>query len=259
LASLKLGHADIARKWFDVSAKYKTTFYGQMAAQQTGQKPIYQFPDVSPSSAIQSRPAAQAAKWLAKNGHDSETTMFINALIDESKTPEDFAGVAALAQSLSLPRLSIKAAQESEKKTGVVLGRYAFPKIDRYLTGNDMVEWALVHALIRQESRYDPAAISSAGARGLMQLMPATAKEVARKAGIAHSKEWLITKPSHNIALGTRYLRQMLARYDGSYVPAPGVLIDGLMNWEIRANPEPTLFNGLKPSRFMKHEIMCNA
>jgi len=220
LASIKLGHPEIARKWFDVASRYKTTFYGQLAAQQTGQKPSYQLSDIQPAVAFHDLPAAQAARWLAKNGYEGEAGMFINALIDEAVKPEEFAAIASLAKSLSLSRLSIAAAQESEKKTGVVLSRYAFPMIDRYLSGNDLVEWALVHALIRQESRYDTGAISKAGARGLMQLMPATAKEVARKAGIGHSKDWLISKPSHNVALGTRYLQQMIARYDGSYVLA---------------------------------------
>jgi len=78
-------------------------------------------------------------------------------------------------------------------------------------------EWALVHAIIRQESVFDVQARSPVGARGLMQLMPATAKEVAGKLGIPHSASWLTTNPSHNITLGSAYLSRMIERYDGAY------------------------------------------
>ena len=96
---------------------------------------------------------------------------------------------------------------------------YAFPKIEKYM-GDVDGEWALVHALVRQESRYDSEAVSAAGARGLMQLMPGTAKEVAKKAGMDHDPKWLTSKPAHNVALGSRYLHKLLDKYDGNYAMA---------------------------------------
>src|SRR5690606_18055700 len=81
-------------------------------------------------------------------------------------------------------------------------------------------EWALVHAIIRQESRFDQYAISSAGARGLMQLMPRTAREIAKKMGLSHRDEWLTTRPDHNIRLGSRYVSDMAAQFGGEYALA---------------------------------------
>ncbi|MEM6781336.1 MAG: lytic transglycosylase domain-containing protein [Pseudomonadota bacterium] len=77
-----------------------------------------------------------------------------------------------------------------------------------------------MHAIMRQESRFETDAVSHAGALGLMQLMPATAKNTARKLGIQHRKSWLTQRPPHNIQLGSAYLREMLDRYDQNYAMA---------------------------------------
>ena len=80
---------------------------------------------------------------------------------------------------------------------------------------------ARVLAIVRAESAFNPGARSPAGALGLMQLMPETAKLTARRAGIRHTGSGALFEPAHNIALGTHYLAQMLARYDGNFAMAP--------------------------------------
>jgi soluble lytic murein transglycosylase-like protein len=75
---------------------------------------------------------------------------------------------------------------------------------------------ALVAALIRQESSFDDGAISRAGARGLMQLMPATARLVARKIKLPYRRADLIEDPSYNMTLGRAYLGQLLDEFEGS-------------------------------------------
>lgn len=218
-ASEKLGHPDVAKKWYQAGAKLSTTFYGQLAAEKLGGSGVVSRASVQESKSFENGSLGTATRWLKQNGHKAEAAMFLNKMIDVAKTPQEFAAVAELAGSLWMKNIGIKAAQECEKKTGVTLIGYAFPRVEKYMTDLD-VEWALVHALIRQESRYDAEALSSAGARGLMQLMPATANEVARKAGMSHQTAWLTSKPGHNIALGTRYLQQLLRKYDGNYAMA---------------------------------------
>lgn len=220
LASARLKHPDVAQKWFTVGAKYKTTFYGQLSAEKLGQRVNVQYSGTAASASVKSSAMAQAAKWLKGNNHPAEAALFLNKMISDAKTPGDYVAVAELANAMSMKNIGIRAAQECEKETGVSLVSLSFPKVENYLSGIDFVEWALVHALIRQESRYDDQAISSAGARGLMQLMPGTAKEVAGKAGMSHQTEWLTGRPAHNVALGSRYLRAMLNRYDGNYAMA---------------------------------------
>ena len=218
LASERLRHPEIAAKWYDVAAKHSTTFYGQLANEKLGRPERIVNVSVA-ASGLRGSALGVAAKWLRDNGYKAEASMFLTRMIDLSKTPQDFAAVASLANDLNMKNVAIKAAQECEKVTGTSLVGYAFPKIEKYMNDVD-VEWALVHALVRQESRYDSDAVSSAGARGLMQLMPGTAKEVAQKAGLSHDPKWLTTKPAHNVALGTRYLQKLLNKYNGNYAMA---------------------------------------
>jgi len=220
LASEHLQHPEVAAKWYDAGAKYKTTFYGQLCGQKMQRSGDIPSSGVTGNPKFKNGDMAQAARWLQSHGHRPEAAMFLARMIDEAKTPQDYAAVAEVSNAISMRNMAIKAAQESEKKTGVVLLNYSFPKIEKYLTDVDFVEWALVHALVRQESRYDDQAVSAAGARGLMQLMPRTASEVADKAGMAHRASWLTERPSHNIALGSLYLKKLLDRYDGNYAMA---------------------------------------
>jgi soluble lytic murein transglycosylase len=76
--------------------------------------------------------------------------------------------------------------------------------------------WTLAHAITRQESSFDRAAISSAGARGMMQLMPGTAREVAGKLGLPYQFASLTSDPSYNMMLGTSYLSTLLDQWGGN-------------------------------------------
>lgn len=219
LASEHLGHPDVAKKWYDVGGKYPTTFYGQLSRAKSGNKNPISSSDAAADGAMKNSDLASAARWLRQNGYKAEASMFMNKMIEKAKTPSQFAAIAEVANSLSMKNMAIKAAQECEKVTGTSMVAFSFPKIEKYMTDVD-VEWALIHALVRQESRYDSEAVSTAGARGLMQLMPATAKEVARKAGLSHDTRWLTSKPGHNVALGARYLAKLLSKYDGNYAMA---------------------------------------
>ena len=79
---------------------------------------------------------------------------------------------------------------------------------------------AFVQAVIRQESAFDPKAISRAGARGLMQLMPGTALRIAQKLNIPYSRARLTHDPKYNVRIGRAYLTQMLEEYNGSPILA---------------------------------------
>ena len=103
-------------------------------------------------------------------------------------------------------------------RSGVLIGTANFPVTD--YTGHPNVEKALQLAVTRQESQFDIKAHSHAGALGLMQLMPATAKYVARKHRWRYSKTRLTRDPDYNSRLGTAYLAELLKIYKGSYIMA---------------------------------------
>ena len=77
---------------------------------------------------------------------------------------------------------------------------------------------ALAYAIARQESEFNVGAVSGAGARGLLQLLPGTARDVAKRSGLPYSKERLTTDAGYNATLGAAFLGEQLGRFDGSYV-----------------------------------------
>ena len=81
-------------------------------------------------------------------------------------------------------------------------------------------EHALILAIIRQESNFKVNAVSRAGARGLMQLLPSTARSVARKKGVRFRRRDLGSNPNLNITLGSSYLSDLIKKFDGSYALA---------------------------------------
>jgi soluble lytic murein transglycosylase len=155
---------------------------------------------------------------LHKAGLRRDAAAFIAALSDTLHTPDEYLLLADLAVDVGNYKGAIQIAEKALNKN-IYLLDHAYPTILSSVGHVDQ-EWALVHAVIHQESAFDSRAVSSAGARGYMQLMPATAREVARKNHKAHSLDWLISKPRHNISLGAAYLQQMIMRYDGSYALA---------------------------------------
>ena len=92
------------------------------------------------------------------------------------------------------------------------------------------MDHAAIYAITRQESRFQVDAISSAGARGLMQLMPATAKETAGKLGVKYSASRLTSDAEYNALLGSTYLKAQLERFDGSLLLAAAAYNAGAGN-----------------------------
>ncbi|MEM6811479.1 MAG: lytic transglycosylase domain-containing protein [Pseudomonadota bacterium] len=219
-ASEKMQYPDIARKWYDVASQYPFTFYGQLAVQKTGMpvKISKVNSKVIPSAQYQKSELAKVAKIFHRAKLSKEAQQFLTRLYLNAKTSEQYIAAAKQANELGYDQISIRAAAQLQKDLGVNAIEYLYPVARAQNTNN--LELSAVNAIIRQESRFDKNAVSRAGARGLMQLMPATAKETARKLYIPHQKSWLTQRPKHNIQLGSYYLADMLRRYDGNYAMA---------------------------------------
>ena len=223
-ASENLKHPEIAIQWYNVGARYPETFYGQLSAEKINLKLPLNDDDAGYStqqkSAFDQKDIVRVAKWFGAAGLKSQSAVFLTRLLKDAKNQTDYILAADLANSLGQRDIAIKIAQELQREKNVTLNKYLYPEITQELRDVRNAEWAFVSAIIRQESRFDQDAVSSAGARGLMQLMPATAREVASRHGISHQQSWLTSRPSHNIALGSRYLSQMVDRFDGNYAMA---------------------------------------
>lgn len=215
-ASEALNSRDIAVQWYQVAARYQTTFYGQQAAERIGlpltlasDKPAI---DNMTRNVFENRDVVQATRLLHRAGLSTQRGQFLRSMLSEAKSPQDYALLSDFAVSMGQVNMAIRIAKDAEKH-GLHLIDYLFPTISHTVRGGDV---ALVHALIRQESQFDDKAVSSAGALGLMQVMPATARETARKAGLRHETSWLTSKPEHNVQIGTLYIEAMLKRFDGN-------------------------------------------
>lgn len=224
LAARDAGKKNNAERWYKKAAKYPETFYGQMAISMLkDERPSLS--NAVPSVSISSKrkwydnEMVQATRILVDSNMHKEASKFINAMLNKSKTANEYAMLADFARDIGHYHDAVKIAAKAES-SGAILPEHAFPSMLSSMEKVQGIEWALVHAVILQESSFNPRAVSPAGARGLMQLMPSTAKEMARNQGIHHRKSWLTTRPEHNIRLGSAYLKQLLKKYDNSYVLA---------------------------------------
>lgn len=224
-ASEALGHPKIASQWYQVAGRYGETFYGQLARAKVS-LPQIGYGDPVPTipsrekTRFDSKSMVLAVKLLHQRGERKEVGLFLTALINSAETTTDYVLISQLARRLDAGHYSIKAAQALQKEKGVTITSLLYPTLPKNIRPVSGIESAFVHAIIRQESRFDPRAISSASARGYMQLMPATAKDVARQSGLRHQTSWLTSRRDHNVALGSRYLKQMRNRFDMNYAMA---------------------------------------
>lgn len=213
-----------AEDWYLKAAQHGTTFYGQLAARRLGRKAEIETqaitgaaPDAAARAAFEGREIVQAVRLLGELGETKLHKRFLLRLKWLAEDAEDFVLAAELAQSQGRPDIAVRIAKEA-RKAGVILFDNLFPS--RRLAKTKSPEPALVLAVIRQESAFYTGAISGAGARGLMQIMPATARRVARQIKVRYSRKKLLSDPEYNLRLGRAYLADLTEKYDGSYILA---------------------------------------
>lgn len=216
-----MGYKIMAQEWYKKAAQFKATFYGQMAASalsQENQLPQKRLPHLTSTQrkAYKLSELVQVSDIFLESGWPKTSEKFLKAFLKKDKTPKAYRFAAEHAAKKGSSYIAVKISKEAMKK-GLFLTKQSYPTITRQIKNIHYVEWALIHALIRQESMFDINACSSAGARGLMQIMPATAQHIAKGLKIPYRKSWLTDKPKYNIKLGAYYIAQLVERYNGSY------------------------------------------
>ena len=159
----------------------------------------------------------RAAVLLHAAGQDDRAIQFLRQAA-EGAPAGDRSAIAAQARALGLPQAAVRIGKDAAAE-GMILPEEYFP-LDAIARKSFPVPTEYALAIARQESEFNPRAVSTSGARGLMQLMPATAAQMATVAGAPFDLARLGQDPAYNARLGTEYLRQMLARYRGSYILA---------------------------------------
>ena len=215
------GNGTKAQEAYAVSARYQTSFYGQLAreAGDIPSDPILTGAvkhDWQNASFLGST-VFRAGLLLHYAGERYSGGRFFAHLAETLPQP-DQERLGQLLIELDRPNMALRVAKNGAREGRIVMPAY-YPVVNA-LAKTTIVPPELALAIARQETEMNPEVESPAGARGLMQLMPATARSVSRGLGLAYSADRLISEPDYNVRLGTAYLRQMLDRFDGSYVLA---------------------------------------
>lgn len=210
-----------ARDYFSRAAGYGTTFYGQLAGERVGRQVLniaHPQPSATDHRNFSSREAVRAIRRLQQAGYQRYADTLFRDLAGQLSSPGELALLAAMAEKQGNHFLALKVGKIAGAR-GIDVGALSHPLGVIPETANISGSGkALAYAIARQESEFNIGAVSSAGARGLLQLMPATARQLADKAGMTFSQARLTTDAGYNATLGAAFLGEQLGRFDGSYV-----------------------------------------
>ena len=210
-----------ARAHFERAAATPELFYGQLALERLG-RPV-PAPAGTPSllvtepqrQAFQQKRLVRATRLLGSQGRRDEQGLFIRALSEDVTTEPDRLLATDLASAIGRQDLAVWTGRSARNAGSSFYYRAAFPIHSASVPAGR--SWSLVHGITRQESSFDRGAISHAGACGLMQLMPGTAREQAGKMGYGYDYGRLTSDPSYNVMLGSAYFQRLVDTWDGNY------------------------------------------
>ena len=235
-AAEAMNQTEMAAAEYHKAAEHPATFYGQLALAKIAQNPVLHLnaADVQPSAvaraAFEADDRVQAIRLVAEFGDRNTLRLLANSIASDPPNPDRLRLLAQLMADTGDKAMSVRVAKAASY-SGYDLLNYLHPVIALPQV-SDAPEAALVLGIARQESEFDPTVVSSAGALGLMQLMPASAKRAAAMSGIAYRISELTANPSYNIQLGMATLNEYLARWDGSYILAIATYNAGPANVE---------------------------
>lgn len=238
------GRRDEALPVYEIAARFFDQFHGQLASERLGRKPALSSDarslDVSATQreSFNRRSVVKALVALGQSGNWIDQSLFVRSLANGIDNDVDHALATELAARVGRPDLNVMIGRNA-RNTG--LANYvtaAFPQIP--VSPELSTSWTIIHAISRQESQFDKEATSRVGARGLMQLMPGTARETAPRAGLAYNYASL-GNIEYNMALGSTYFGQLMDMYGGSYVLSVAAYNagPGNVNKWLRANGDP--------------------
>lgn len=234
------GAEDVAKAAYEFGALYQSSFYGQLAAERAnvprdpkmtgGEK----FPDWRDATFTKST-VFKAAVKLHEAGLRSLAERFLVHLA-ESQSRTSIGQMIDMALEWNEPHIALMLAKEAARQGFEIYHGYFPLAVPQGVAMEVPEEFAL--AIARRESEFDPVVVSGAGARGLMQLMPATAQEVAGELGEDFARSRLTEDPLYNARLGTAYLQGLSERFRGN----PVLMSIGYNAGPSRAERWPELF-----------------
>ena len=219
----KLKDKDQSEKWYKEATKYLTTYYGQLAFLKINPNGKFELDKTmlvedEYRKAFFNKELVKITHLLHELDKDKYTKFILRHLANDNVSEGSELLAAELATSISRYDFAIQVSKIASYQKRFH-NKYNYPLIStpKYINGRKIPESALILSIIRQESEFDLKANSHAGAKGLMQLMPYTAKLVAKQAKLPYAKSRLTTDPEYNINLGSHYIAGLIQQYDGAY------------------------------------------
>ena len=220
-----LGNKSRAAEHYKAGSRFLDTFHGQLSRQRLDPSQRLALsapaaPTADEAERFNASDAVRAAVLARKAGLDiSITRSFLNHLARHLKSEAEVAMVAHLAEAFGDTQTALRVG-----KTGIARGfnliSYAYPvhPMPGYNSLRAPPESALLLGIARQESEFNTATVSGAGARGILQVMPITAKHVCRDYKIKCDIPRLLTDPSYNASIASAYIADRMGEFQGSYV-----------------------------------------
>jgi soluble lytic murein transglycosylase len=217
------GALDLANVRYREAARHIFTYYGQLAAERLGGdflKVVFP-PPVTPTpqdlARFSARPAVHALRVLSDMGDAKTFLTFSYHIDDQLETPGEYAELARLADRIGATHVKVRAGKVGVGRNAFV-GDAVYPLVSIPEQARRYAPGEVILGISRQESEFNPRAYSSAGARGLMQLLPSTAEITAKKEGLKYSRAALLDDPEYNMTLGAAHLSHLFARYNQSRI-----------------------------------------
>ena len=222
----KLGQVNQANTWFKTGAQYGTTFYGQLSHKEIDEKKFsinnsFKFSEEKYEEFKKNNPLAKSVIVLKELNRTKYTKDILRHLgdVDQNKTAEEISMAGVLAQDIERYDFAIQIAKNASYKNLNFL-EISYPKIEvpKQIKDQKILDSSVILALIRQESEFDTSATSRVGAKGLMQIMPATGKLLSKVTNIDFSREKLTRDKDYNLALGSYYISDLDDLFGSQYL-----------------------------------------
>ena len=226
-ASEELGNKDDLRIWYERAAAFPATFYGQLALKKINRELFLptQSTAFNRNELIKFKESelVRALILLLHLEEKKLSRIFAMHLVDQAKNTKDILMLSKILNDFNKVSLSIFVGKKAIYNNIYIPSlNFPVPKTElmNLINKNTEIPIPVTLAITRQESAFDVKAKSRAGARGLMQLIPRTARTTARKNNYKYKRSYLTTRPAYNVKIGSIYFKEMLNKFDGSYVLA---------------------------------------
>ena len=222
----KLGQSSQANSWFRTGSQYGTTFYGQLSHRELGDRNFsinnnFRFSDSRFEEYKKNNPMAKSVILLKELNRTKYAKDILKHLgdIEQSRTSEEISMAGVLAQEIERLDFAIQIGKSASYKNLTLL-EISYPRIEvpKQVKNQKILDSSVILALIRQESEFDTSANSKVGAKGLMQIMPATARLLSKVTSVDFSREKLTRDKDYNLALGSYFISNLENDFGSHYL-----------------------------------------